>query len=312
MKAKKVLGLVMVITIIMSLVIQSYADENKVFIINSQLKEISSFEKGFDEWNNANLELVSFVYNYDSNSIYGELYHLKNDSNYLGYIILSSDNKILEFSKGNDPYSRFFKGDVESYDTAKLLYSNGMPAILKDHNLIQLSINGRIVSNSELELMSQPHQQSGNCIVGAISNLIWHNDINGFPNLVSSGMSFVELEDEIDNIINGHGGYSNNNIPITIIDYTSIHSNYSVNPENNWYPNFSDVKNETDNGYACLLGFAPGSPYSDTVGHMTVCIDTIVTGTANYVKLLDGWKDYPVYKAWGSYNDFYCKVRFNE
>lgn len=52
------------------------------------------------------------------------------------------------------------------------------------------------------------HEQGGNCIVGAISNLMWHWSINGYSNL-ANGMTFEGVEAEIDRLINSHGGYAN-------------------------------------------------------------------------------------------------------
>ena len=133
-----------------------------------------------------------------------------------------------------------------------------------------------------------PNLQGGNCIVGAISNLMWHWSNNGYSSLVS-GMTFQDVESEVDALINAEGGYANDNIPKTIKNYVKNKNNgYSASVTNKRNPSFSNVKTETASR-PCLLGFAAGSPYSAKVGHMTVCVGTRTTNNrVNYCKLMDG------------------------
>ncbi len=135
---------------------------------------------------------------------------------------------------------------------------------------------------------------------------MWHWSINGYSSL-ASGMTFVEVEEQVDGIITAEGGYANSNIPATIEKYVKAKSTYSVSVTNKPNPTFSNVKTEVASR-PCLLGFAAGSPYSDTVGHMTVCVGTRTVSSTNYVSVMDGWETYVVEKAWGSYNDFMSKV----
>lgn len=62
----------------------------------------------------------------------------------------------------------------------------------------------------------------------------------------------------------------------------------------------------------CLLGFAAGSSYSDTVGHMTVCVGTRTANSVNYCKVMDGHSTSVVEKQWSSYNDFMSKVALSK
>lgn len=61
-----------------------------------------------------------------------------------------------------------------------------------------------------------------------------------------------------------------------------------------------------------MLGFAAGSPYSSTVGHMTVCVGTRTVNGVNYSKVMDGWSTSVVEKQWGTYNDFMSKVTLSK
>lgn len=164
---------------------------------------------------------------------------------------------------------------------------------------------------SDATLFYNPNPQSGNCIVGAISNLLWFWGGNGYSTLTSN-MSFKDVESKVDSLINAEGGYANKNIPNTIKKYIkNKSSSYSVSVNNKWSPSFSDVKSET-NSRPCLLGFAAGSPYSKNVGHMTVCVGTRSVKSGQFCKLMDGWSSQVVEKQWGNYNDFMSKVRMSK
>lgn len=144
--------------------------------------------------------------------------------------------------------------------------------------------------------------------MGAISNLLWYHGHNGYPGL-TSGVTFTQVESRVNNIITALGGYANNYIPQTISTYVNLYSSYSVSVTNHWYPTFALVSAMV-NVRPCLLGFAAGSPYSQTVGHMTVCVDAMTQLGHNLVGLMDGHHTYIVYKEWGAYNDFASNVIF--
>lgn len=164
---------------------------------------------------------------------------------------------------------------------------------------------------SDATLFYNPNPQSGNCIVGAISNLLWFRGGNGYSTLTSN-MSFKDVESKVDSLINAEGGYANKNIPNTIKKYIkNKSSSYSVSVNNKWSPSFSDVKSET-NSRPYLLGFAAGSPYSKNVGHMTVCVGTRSAKSGQFCKLMDSWSSQVVEKQWGNYNDFMSKVRMSK
>ncbi len=236
-----------------------------------------------------------------------KLYYVKHNGENVGYVIIDIvDYKILEYSVLTPAY------DMVNVDGDKVyLYVNGMPLIYANNTYYELSISGKIISSkNNTSLYYYPNIQSGNCIVGAISNLIWHYGKNGYDSLIS-GMNFSEVEKSVDTIINNEGGYVNNNIPNTIRRYVSSKtSKYSVSVTNKWNPTFYNVQVEVSTR-PCLLGFAAGSPYSDSVGHMTVCVGTRLYNNWGYVQVMDGWSTGVVEKAWGSYNDFMSLVLFS-
>lgn len=266
----------------------------------------------YSSWINGSAHYGYDLYGSDFNNVDAKLYYVRNGAKNIGYVIIETDsNGIIEFSRGKPAYDNL-NSQLENRNT-KFLYINGMPALLQGDIYIGLSLSGEslyaINTKSNELLRYSPQEQSGNCIVGAISNLMWHWSINGYSSL-ASGMTFTEVEDLVDEIMLSEGGYANANIPATISEYVDRKSNYSVTVTNQWNPSFANVSNEAANR-PCLLGFAAGSPYSEIYGHMTVCVGTRVGAIYTYVKVMDGWSTDIVEKKWGSYNDFMSKVRLS-
>lgn len=271
-------------------------------------QEISQ-DANYATWATASPVFGYELYGANLEDVVGNLYYMENNGSSEGYVIINeSGNSILEFSVGTPAYDNM----SETFnDETKRLYVNAMPAVLNGSVYSELNMSGETLKSFDVVtgamLMYDPHEQGGNCIVGAISNLMWHWSINGYSSL-ASGMSFEDVEAEIDSLINSHGGYANNNIPDTIKDYVkSKNSSYSVTVTNKWNPTFNNVKSEVASR-PCLLGFAAGSPYSDTVGHMTVCTGTREVSGVQYCKVMDGWSTSIAEKQWGNYNDFMSKV----
>lgn len=146
---------------------------------------------------------------------------------------------------------------------------------------------------------TEPHVQSGNCIVAAVGNLLWHWGGHGYGRLIS-GLRFVDLEAELDRLIRAEGGYANRNIPRVIKNYVKARNcRCFVTVRNRRHPDFAAVRKETA-FRPCLLGFAAGSPYSRDVGHMTVCVGTRVAPDGRcYCEVMDGWKAAVTETEWG-------------
>ncbi len=276
----------------------------------SSFAQVLSHDAEYSAWGSASPVWGYALYGADYNTVVGHLYYMVVNGRNEGYVIINSaGNSVLEFSVGVPAFDRI-SGEI-ARATMKRIYVNCMPAILSGNTYMDISMSGKILHSVDIEnsIMPayNPNVQGGNCIVGAISNLMWHYSINGYSSLASN-MSFQDVEDEIDNLINDEGGYANANIPNTIKNYVkSKNTSYSAKVTNQWSPSFSNVKAEVASR-PCLLGFAAGSPYSQTDGHMTVCIGTRSVGSTNYVKLMDGWSTSIAEKKWGSYNDFMSKV----
>jgi len=287
---------------------------------NDALESATAFlqEIGEDDdyalWKDADLQYGYELLGADMETPVGDLYYVEANSQNAGYMIIDNTNfSILEFSVGAPAYDMY---QQETRDASTVfLYINAMPAVYGNGIYSDIDQSGEIqhsfdVTNNTL-LRYDPNLQGGNCIVGAISNLMWHWSNNGYSSL-ASGMTFQGVESEVDALIKAEGGYANNNIPNTIKNYVKgKNSSYSASVTNKWSPTFSNVKTETASR-PCLLGFAAGSDYSDKVGHMTVCIGTRTASNVNYCKLMDGHNTSVVEKQWGSYNDFMSKVTLSK
>ncbi len=268
--------------------IQVWAGKNNEALESATafLQEISETDDNYSVWRDAELEYGYELLGADMVTPIGDLYYVEANSQNVGYMIV--DN--AEFSTGTPAYDMYQK---EKRDASALyLYINAMPAIYNNGILLDINQSGEIYQSFDVinDVLPQynPNLQGGNCIVGAISNLMWHWSNNGYSSLVS-GMTFQDVESEVDALINAEGGYANDNIPKTIKNYVKNKNNgYSASVTNKRNPSFSNVKTETASR-PCLLGFAAGSPYSAKVGHMTVCVGTRTTNNrVNYCKLMDG------------------------
>lgn len=280
-------------------------------VVDTFIDQISADDYYFS-WINGSAHYGYDLHGSDFESIVAKLYYVHNGVKNVGYVIVETNsNSIIEFSRGKPAYDSIDL--LLTNKNVKKLYINGMPALLQGDIYTGLSLSGEalytINTKSNELLRYNPQEQSGNCIVGAISNLMWHWSINGYSSL-ASGMAFTDVEDLVDDIMLDEGGYTNANIPATIREYVDRKSNYSVTVTNQWNPSFANVSNETANR-PCLLGFAAGSPYSEIYGHMTVCVGTRVGAIYTYVKVMDGWSTDIVEKKWGNYNDFMSKVRLS-
>ncbi len=128
---------------------------------------------------------------------------------------------------------------------------------------------------------------------------------NGYSSLIS-GKTFSDVKSSVDTIMVNYGGYKNANIPSTLQSYMLGRYKSATNVSS---PAFSTLKSEIDNDYPCLLGFAAGSSYSSTVGHMTLCVGYVKISSDYYSCVVDGHSSSTVTKVWTKYNDFICKVR---
>lgn len=311
---KKVISTVLSIFLFVNLfTVSVYADEkcSKEEIVATDFVENISLFDEFSSWNESSVEYAYDLYEEDLTTIANKLFYIINDNIYEGYLIVDCQTySVVEFSVGSSPYDNIEKNADTSY---VYIYQNCISMCYFGNNYYFVNSDGSL-SFYRNEFNTRTYypnlQGSYNCIVAAISNIIWHYGMNGYSSLIS-GMSFTDVKDEVDYIINYYGGYDNDNIPDTIEDYVYSYSSYSVSSYNQWNPTFSNVYYEVLNR-PCLLGFAPGTgSYDPTVGHMTMCVGTATISGQNYVKVIDGHSTSIVYRLWGSYNDFMSKVIFS-
>ncbi|MCQ2467201.1 MAG: hypothetical protein MJ166_06755 [Clostridia bacterium] len=302
------LGIVNLFVLMCSMAVSAntnYAIENNVA---QNFLESIVYEEDFQMWSDASLEYGYELYNYDCTNISSILFHVEKENDCVGYIIVDhAEYNVVEFSAGNSPYENIDKND---YDEFIYLYENATSACSVNGTIYYVESDGSLSSLSDTRLRYNPNLQgNNNCIVAAISNLLWYYGGNGYSSL-TSGKTFNQLMSSINSIILAQGGYANNNIPNTISNYVNNNTSYSVTVNNVWNPTLNDLLNEVVSR-PCLLGFSSGSPYSATVGHMTVCVGTTVQGGKYYVEVMDGHSTSIQYKLWGTYNNFISKVVFN-
>ena len=172
-------------------------------VVDTFIDQISADDYYFS-WINGSAHYGYDLHGSDFESIVAKLYYVHNGVKNVGYVIVETNsNSIIEFSRGKPAYDSIDL--LLTSKNVKKLYINGMPALLQ----------GDIYTGLSNELLRyNPQEQSGNCIVGAISNLMWHWSINGYSSL-ASGMAFTDVEDLVDDIMLDEGGYTNANISAT-------------------------------------------------------------------------------------------------
>ena len=301
----------------------SYAqmDSNDEFTqkVDLFIENVASNENIFSAWESVNVVKANELYNLEHN-LTGFLYKLYNaQEEYVGYAIYSIDySSVVEYSMNIPPYEKFIKelnigfdGDMYYiYESGGYAISNGTEFFAFDEFGSLNTTHTGIAPCGILPNVSPQLQGSDNCIVAAISNMIWYEGNNRYPFLIS-GLSFANVKSRINTYMLNHGGYANSNISYAIEDYVNIrNSGYELSDVSQWNPSLSLVKQIIDGGRPLLLGYAAGSPYSSTVGHMTLCVGY----SGSYVYLADGHSSSIVSKIWNSsYNDFvyYMSLRQN-
>lgn len=306
---KKILTALLTLSMIVSIIPSKVQADDYSSTVYKFVDEISDVDE-FESWEDASVEFGYSLYNEDCTTVDYQLFYVLDTSNSeIGYLIydLNADS-VVEFSIGDSPYDLIDKNACLTYT---YIYNNAWPECYVNEAYYSVNYDGSLEYLwSENAIMSyDPHlQNNDNCIVCAISNILWYHGQNGHPNLIS-GATFTQVKNRVKSIMNGLGGYTNNNIPGTINSYVNTYTSYSVSVYNHWSPTFSNVSSEVA-ARPCLLGFAAGSPYSATQGHMTVCVNAMTQMGHKLVGLMDGHHTYIVYKEWGSYNDFMSKVIF--
>lgn len=160
-------------------------------------------------------------------------------------------------------------------------------------------------------------QNNHNCIAAAVSNILWYYGKHGYTDLISN-RTFTQVKNDISVLFNSSSlftnpGFRNANIPKVIYTYVKQKNRYYSSTSNVIsLPTINTVINQIDSGRPCLVGFAAGSVYSQTEGHMTACFGYQYIGGAYQVALADGHSSSIVYKTWTKYNDYVITVELSK
>ncbi len=236
---------------------------------------------------------------------------------YIGYTIWDSvNNALCEISKSYPSYVVYMQNNPEIEDAA-YVYSNGNYSIVTEDTIVYLDEFGNEYDMSEsntstyglLPNVNPQLQGSNNCIVAAVANLFYYWSQHGYSQL-NYRNSYAGMKSQIDSLFDGY--YANNSIPSVASRYVrECGLSNTVTSNVYWDPSISRVTNEIDAGRPCLVGFAAGSSYSSTVGHMTMCCGyECYNGYQYIIAVVDGHNVDVVYKNWSyTYNDCVITVQ---
>ena len=80
----------------------------------------------------------------------------------------------------------------------------------------------------------------------------------------------------------------------------------------NWYPDVDLLLDEIDAGRPMMLGYAAGSPFSQTLGHMTMACDYQWMNNNWYAYVVTGYSTAPSFYVWDdNINDCIITVKMN-
>lgn len=314
-RLKSVFLIVLLVLNVLNFSAISYAEENDggienfICYIKQNYIEFKDVEIG-----NNKRELIDE----NGDSKHFTIYNLINEEND-GYIIWNNyDDIVVEFSMNKNPY--LYAENNNSLNNSQWCYKYGNYFLLKDDIEYEFDSQGFIYNiletknyistcSSKIYDDYKPQLQNGNnCIVAAIANLIDYYGDYHFPWL-NDNLSFADIKSIVNSYFKYGSSYKyeNNSVPKVINRYVKSRNNlYSAYCEVIWSPNISKLKYEINEGRPCLVGFAKGSSYSSSVGHMTACFgyqEIPGSGGNIMLKLADGHQKNYVYKTWSSYND---------
>ena len=236
----------------------------------------------FDRWEGASVSLAT---DYSFND--AAVYNVTGDCDeVLGYVAIDDDGKVISYSLETEP-DEFAISYLSAYSAGESSadMSNGVT---------------RTSTYNVLSGLNPQLQGSTNCIAAAAANVMWYYSHNGYPTLTGS-----YTWDYIKNFMSyryvSAGGFANNNSASafsTYVNYMDSSKNATVSV--NWNPSFSLFTSEIDFGKPVMLGFAAGSPFSQTDGHMTMGCGYMYLNNNWYVYVVDGWSTGPNFYIWDS------------
>lgn len=269
---------------------------------DSNIEKMSQFDS-YDE-----VEMCDYEENVTST-----LFLLYLDDEYIGYVIVDKEtNNICEISENVPTYYLYMSNNGISRDGVEIGYVNGTYFLTDKKSIVYLDEFGNAYDQYFIPQVSRkvitgviPRLQGpSNCVAAATANLLFYWSNNGYSELNPS--SWERMISEVGALFNGY--YANNSVPSVIKAYVKKYSSvYKTAATVHWNPVIELALSEIDDGRPCLLGFAAdeNSPYSKTVGHMTMCCGYVRQGSNSYMMaLVDGHSSSIVYKRWSNdYND---------
>lgn len=298
--------------------------ESSFYILNSVRTIQPDFLEGNDVLEVTQIRLLSNLSeNTELVNFYGEW------GICLGYAVIA-DGVIYEFAEHASPYENYLgycnQGIVLGYEpgTYYLAYENeyaeldcsGDVTYVSDPDSEIAVVLGLLMCqnpensmgiNGTIGGVTPQLQNSDNCIVAALANVLWYWRSHGYPSLTAN---FSQMKTNISYyFITYCGGYANNYVPAVSNMYIySCDIHYHCNSSITWSPSFSSVTGEIDMGYPCMVGFSVNAPFYGGA-HMTMCYGYLQSGNNMYVQLADGHSSSMVVRLWGSYNDCVISVR---
>ncbi|MCM1308111.1 MAG: hypothetical protein NC223_05885 [Butyrivibrio sp.] len=262
----------------------------------------------FCDWMDADV-FINDIYSYTQNNLKVYKLDIMKNGQQLGYVLSDELGNILSYSRNSEP-EEFMKDYCNIYTGAES----------DDYDLASESV----CSYSEVQTYSSPYmvidgvspqlQGDSNCIVAAASNVIWYYGNNGKYSLIKN-YTFNDVKTSMMNCYKYNGGDRNDTTPKAIEIYIyakGLENVYNSNVQ--LYRNSSATKelmiSEINEKKPMMLGFAAGSIYSDTVGHMTMCYGYQVTGGNTYAYVASGHQSYGTFVKWDdTINDCIITIR---
>lgn len=264
----------------------------------------------FLDWADAEVVLKE-TYSHTNNNI--NVYKLdiiKNDQK-LGHILADESGNIISYSCNSEPdeFMRDYCGIYTGVEDDSN-YNSDSEAICSC-NTTQASFSPYKV----IDGVSPQLQGNANCVVAAASNVIWYYGNNGHLSLIKN-YTFDNVKTSMTNCYTYNGGIGNNKATPKAFEVyiraKGLSDVYSSDVKLYWYQEAIKelMISEVNERKPMMLGFAAGSIYSDSVGHMTMCYGYQITGGNTYAYVASGHQAYGTFVKWDdTINDCIITVR---
>ncbi|MBR4586863.1 MAG: hypothetical protein IKO30_00950 [Lachnospiraceae bacterium] len=236
----------------------------------------------FDRWEGASVSLAT-DYSFNDAVVYSVI---GDYDEILGYVAADDNGKVISYSLEAEP------------DEFAISYLSVYSAEKPDVDVS--NVGTRTSTYNVLSGLNPQLQGNTNCIAAAAANVMWYYSHNGYPTLTGS-YTWDYIKNFMSYCYVSAGGFANNNSASafsTYVNYMDSSKNATVSV--NWNPAFSLFTSEIDLGKPVMLGFAAGSPFSQTVGHMTMGCGYMYLNNNWYVYVVDGWSTGPNFYIWDS------------